>query len=91
MTNEKEIKKYLSSCDKEALISLYLQMRFERDLWQSMYENIKVTEKGDSKEWTLSDSKVKYGYELAKKEWKNHGGCWGCMCKELPLGGSDEE
>lgn len=65
---EKTIKKYLSDCSKETLIELYLQMRFERDLYRRMYEDSKSIDYGNGKGWTLEDKKVKYGYELAKKE-----------------------
>lgn len=33
---EAKIKKYLNKCDKDTLIELYLQMRFERDLYNSL-------------------------------------------------------
>lgn len=36
--NEDWNRKYLSGCTKEALIELYLQMRFERDLYMELYE-----------------------------------------------------
>lgn len=68
MMNEDWIRKYMNNCTKEAIVELYLQMRFERDLYAELYENLKVTTRGDNKGWDLNDSKVKYGYELAKKE-----------------------
>ena len=69
---ENKIKKYLSKCDKDALIGLYLQMRFERDLYADMYESMMVNVKSKDKGWDLNDSKVAYGYNLgyadAKKD-----------------------
>lgn len=38
MKNEDEAIEYLSACSKDALIDLFLQMRFERDLYMEMYE-----------------------------------------------------
>lgn len=32
---EKELKNYLKQLDKDKIIELYLQMRFERDVWQN--------------------------------------------------------
>lgn len=36
--NEEWIRRYLSECTKEALIELYLQMRYERDLYMRLCE-----------------------------------------------------
>ena len=36
---ESRIKRYLAQCDKNTLIELYLQMRFERDLYASMIDD----------------------------------------------------
>lgn len=68
---EKRIKKYLSDCSKETLIELYLQMRFERDLYCCMYEELKSIDYGSAKGWTLDDRKVRFGYDIAKKELEN--------------------
>lgn len=65
---ETKLKKYLSACNKDTLIELYLQMRFERDLYIRMYDDLKSIAHGADKGWTLEDKKVKYGYELARKE-----------------------
>lgn len=43
--NEDWIRKYLSKCTKETLIELYLQMRFERDLYMKLCEIIREGEK----------------------------------------------
>lgn len=43
--NEEWIRKYLNECTKETLIELYLQMRFERDLYMELYEMKKEGEK----------------------------------------------
>lgn len=73
MLNEDWIRKYMNNCTKEAIIELYLQMRFERDMYADMYENLRVISKGNDKQWSLNDSKVKFGYELAKSEVKADG------------------
>lgn len=39
---EEWIRKYMSGCTKEALIELYLQMRFERDMMTELYEEQKT-------------------------------------------------
>lgn len=38
MKNEDEVIEYLSAYSKDTLIDLFLQMRFERDLYMEMYE-----------------------------------------------------
>lgn len=84
---ENKVKEYLSQTSKEVVIDLYLQMRFERDLYEHMYNELykstKIKDKGKDKGWTLDDLKVKYGYELAREEFKDRGGCWGCLCDRL--------
>ena len=43
--DEKWIRNYLNGCTKEAVIELYLQMRFERDLYMQLYEELDGEEK----------------------------------------------
>lgn len=38
MKGEEEVVEYLSTISKDTLIDLFLQMRFERDLYMEMYE-----------------------------------------------------
>lgn len=43
--SEEWIRKYLSGCTKETLIELYLQMRYERDLYMKLCKIIREGEK----------------------------------------------
>lgn len=38
---ENALREYLKTCEKDALIELYLQIRFERDLMTELYEEQK--------------------------------------------------
>ena len=68
MKEEKRIEKYLNNCEKETLIQLYLQMRFERDLYSDLYEKERIKAKGKEKGWDLTDSKVAYGYGIGYED-----------------------